>query len=188
MEQAQVTPGRSPIRGLVKGLLWLVVKPMVHLVIFWRRHTLIAFMLLMAIVGGLMYMSTNPVALPLVSTSASSASGAPSSPRVAAEAYLTGQERFDAKMMWEAMSDDYRQAMTQRGRSLETTQRQLEQWKQGGLSFSGYQYVGGATLKDGSSVHLYVISRTVPTNQGARVEQLPYTFTMDRSGKIINIE
>lgn len=190
MEQATQVQRRSPLRSLIKAILHFFVKIVVLINRAIKRAPIVAMMLLVAVVGSLMWLGSNPVSIPLLGISAPAIETAPAgSPRVSVETYLTGQRQYEARMMWESMSDELKQAMAQRNQSLEALQRQMEQAKRNGIKYTGFQYVGGTDLSNGRSVHLYIVSAAFPQQQGGdRSEEIPYTFTVDRSGKIANID
>jgi hypothetical protein len=169
--------------------LYIIVKIIVTVVSFWRRYPLPAIIVLVMIVGGVFALASGTLAIPWPSSVAASVSGGPVEGRLAVETYLTGQQKFNAALMWEAMSDEFKAAMQQRGQTQASIQQQMERAKSQGLAYNSFQYVGGTGLKDGRSVHLYVVSATVPTQQGTRSDQqVPYTFTLDTAGKILNID
>jgi hypothetical protein len=190
MEQATEVRRWNPIRALVKGILFLIVKPTVLAVLAFRRFPALSFIVLLAVIGGIIAFSSGTSLLPgLAFGSVGSGSGAAATGRpIAVETYLTGQKEFQARLMWEALSDDLKRTMSQNGRTMEATQQQLEQSKRSGIKYTGLQYVAGVPLNDGRSVHLYIVSVSVPSNQGQRDEQVPYTFTVDKTGKIVNID
>lgn len=188
MEQAHDTRP-SPLRGLVKGLLYLIVKPIVLLILAFRNHFLPAVIVTIAVVGSLFWLATNQVAVPGVGKlGMGSEPAAVGSPRIAAEAYLTGSKEFAAQMIWDTYSDELKQRKQRNGETLEATQRSLNQMKQQGFKITGYKYVFGTTLDDGNSVHLYIVSMSVTTPQGEQSGQQPYTFTINPQGKIVNVD
>jgi hypothetical protein len=185
MEPTQVARRRSLARRLIKGLLFLIVKPTVVLVLFTRRHRFVSLCLAIILAGLLLGATggSSVLALPGLGSHA-----VPADRPIAVEAYLTGQQTYQARLMWEALGDDLKQAMLQRGESPEALQRRLDHEQRAGLRYDGYRYVGGAPLDDGRSVHLYVVSVTAAAPQGERSTRVPYTFVVDAAGKIIAID
>jgi hypothetical protein len=103
----------------------------------------------------------------------------------ATASYIRGQQTYDARLIWESYSPRSVRAIERRGGSIEETQRQLNRVREAGNRIDQAQYVGGYPIPDGS-LHFYVLTRTGPT--GADVIYVPYTFTLDGSGKIEGVE
>jgi hypothetical protein len=176
-------PRPSLGRWIVKGLLFVIVLVTFRLYSTIRRFPIVALMVVIAVLGTWMALASGVLALPRLG-------GAPvvSDGRLAVETYLTGQQRLNSALMWEALSEDYRAAMQRAGRSAADLQAQMERGKREGISYTGFQYVASTSLRDGRGVYLYIVTADVATPQGTSTQQNPYTFTVDRSGKIINIE
>ncbi len=110
-------------------------------------------------------------------------SGAPG----ATESYLKGNETYNAELMWSSMSDDALERYRTRGLSQQSLQQQMEQAKQAGVAVEQITYVGGQSFPDGTSMHFYVVLARGPQSRG-EAEYVPYTFTLDRSGKIARVQ
>jgi hypothetical protein len=170
------TQRSGPIRSLIKGLLFIIIKPLILLIFFIRRYPLPALIIAIALVGSLFWLNGS-AALPFSSSPTSSAAGA----RVAPELFLTGQKEANANLMWEAMSDELKQGLQQNGQTPERMQQQLDDMRRQGVSYTGFQFIASTPLNDGRSVYLYVVSAS---NGG----QEPFTFTVNSKGKIERIE
>jgi len=104
----------------------------------------------------------------------------------ATAAYIRGQQTGDARLVWEAYSDRAKRSLQRRGVSFEETQRQLDQWLQGGEAIQGVNYVGTYPIPNGS-MHFYVLARGAGRTRGD-VAYVPYVFTLDAQGKIDRID
>ncbi len=107
----------------------------------------------------------------------------------ATAAYLRGQQSYDAKLIWDSYSDRVIRDLERRGNSLDDTQRQLDRAKELGRRIEQAQYIGGYPIPNGS-MHFYVVMQTSPRSATTRgdVAYVPYTFTLDASGKIERVE
>jgi hypothetical protein len=43
-------------------------------------------------------------------------------------------------------------------------------------------------LEDGRKVFLYIVMTSIQTPQGQVSQQVPYTFTVNQAGKIVNVD
>jgi len=181
----EVAPRRNPLRGLIKVLLYIVVKPLVLIFVGFRRYPLPGLIVAMVVLGSFFALTNGSVTLPWSQANSAAPAGAASS-RLATETYLTGQKEFNAALMWEAMSDDLRQQMRQRGQSLEGMQQAMEEMKRRGLKYTEFKprYITGTPLSDGRSVHLYVVNVTISAGEGQQSQEVPYTFVLNKAGKI----
>lgn len=105
----------------------------------------------------------------------------------ATENYLKGNSTYNAELMWSALGDEAVQRFRSRGGNVQTLQAQMEQAKQAGVQLEQINYVGGQALADGTSMHFYVVLTRGPRSRG-EVEYVPYTFTLDPSGKISRVQ
>ncbi len=144
--------------------------------------------LLLALVGFLGYQDygMGRLGLGLGLNSASGASDASVAPSTAAENFIKGQTTFDANLMWQSFSDDFKQTLTQRGTSQQTLQRQMDQRKQSGTKVENVKFGGGVASPDGSRVFLYVVTMDIPGNQDA--VETHYVLTVDPTDKISKVE
>jgi hypothetical protein len=103
------------------------------------------------------------------------------------DSYIKGLTQFDAKLMWGSLSEEAIQAMRSRGGSLEALQQGLDDAKQRGGRYEGVEMIGSYPLQDGQSYLFYVMSRRgfAGTDQ---LDQLYFVFTVDKTGKIVNVE
>ena len=181
----EIAPRRNPLWGLIKVLLYIVVKPLVLIFVGFRRYPLPSLIVAMVVLGSFFALTSGSVALPWSQANSAAPAGAASS-RLATETYLTGQKEFNAALMWEAMSDELRQQMRQRGQSLEGMQQAMEEMKRRGLKYTEFKprYITGTPLSDGRSVHLYVVNVTISAGEGQQSQEVPYTFVLNKAGKI----
>ncbi|MEA2641144.1 MAG: hypothetical protein QOF51_2538 [Chloroflexota bacterium] len=100
--------------------------------------------------------------------------------------YLRGNQTFDAKLMWTAYSDRFTRSLQQSGVTMDSLQAQLDQSRQRGRQVLKTQYIGSYPIANGSSMHFYVVTETAFTR--GPVQYVPYTFTLDSSGKIVRTE
>jgi hypothetical protein len=104
----------------------------------------------------------------------------------AVEQYLAGMAEFDAQRMWGAYADAVREEMVARGRSVEELQRGLDQARQNGARIEGGRPLGTYPLRDGRRYVFYIVRRSgFPPTGGA--EELYFIFTVDPTGKILNV-
>ena len=88
-------------------------------------------------------------------------------------------------MVWESYSGRVIQNLQQIGVGLDDTQRQLDRAKQVGVQIKEIQYIGGYPLPSGS-MKFYLVGRM--SRSSTDVTYMPYTFTLDASGKIDKVE
>jgi len=119
----------------------------------------------------------------------------PSMPRAArsepnaTESYMRGTTAFDARLVWEALSEDAQSRYASRGGDLQTLQAQMDQAKQAGAQLDSITYIGGQPLPDGTSLHFYtVLTRGPQQQQRTDPEYVPYVFTLDTTGKITRVQ
>ena len=105
----------------------------------------------------------------------------------ATESYLKGNSTYNAELMWSALSEEAVARYRSRGGTLQSLQQQMEQAKQAGVALEQINYVGGQSLDDGTSMHFYVVLTRGPRSRG-EAEYVPYTFTLDRAGKIARVQ
>jgi hypothetical protein len=112
-------------------------------------------------------------------------SGSSESEPQATLSYIRGQQVYDARLVWDAYSERMRRAYQQRGAGIDDVQRQLEASKQRGPKIEQAQYIGSYPIPSGKMA-FYVIAQS----SGGRgsVSYVPYTFTLDASGKIDRVE
>lgn len=104
----------------------------------------------------------------------------------AVEAFLTGQSRYDADMMWEAFSPRLQASLIDQGISKSDLADQMQSDRSGGKKYTHFAYVGGIALADGQKMYFYAVDvQIAQTNQKRTVS---FAFTVDKSGKIISIQ
>jgi len=109
---------------------------------------------------------------------------APLQPPGAVEAFLQGQQTYNAELMWEAYSPHYQAAQLQRGASKDMLQAQADSQRRRGLQYVHSDYIGGVKLDDGRSMYFYTVDLTLESQHAT----LPYIFTADPQGKIVEID
>lgn len=165
------------MRAIVKGVLHVIVKAVILTSRAIKRHPLPALILATMLIGAFFAVSSGLVALSWLGINTATAR---SGPLAAIETYLDGQRQGDATRMWQSLSDELRA----NEQSLPAAERQVEMAKLRDLHYNSFQYVGGSAIDDGNSVHLYIVS----VSSGAQTRQIPYTFTLNKAGKIVAID
>jgi hypothetical protein len=179
MEQVQPARQSNPLRALVKFILFVIVKILAVLLGFWRRYPLPALIVLVMAIGTLFALGSGTLALP----GTPAAAPVPEA-RVAVETYIIGQKEYNADLMWQAMDDQLKAALQQRqGVTLDALKQQQQQRRQAGVKLSA-KHVAGTDLDDGRKVFLYIFTES----NGQATQQVPYTFTVNKAGKIIGID
>lgn len=107
-------------------------------------------------------------------------------PPQATDDFLRGNRDFDASLVWRSFSDDARGRLESQGGSQETLQRQMQAARERGISMEQINYIGGKDLPDGSSMQFYLVA--VRQAAQGELEFVPYTFTLDQSGKIAKVQ
>ncbi len=185
----------NPLLLAVRFLLYWVIRALVVLfrwIRFLFRPALVRYGLLIVLVAGAVAWKSlgTPAFLPwlpsdstpgtLVSTSATTQP--PPAPVV--ERYLQAQANFDAKGMWDTMSDPLKQRMTLANNSETQIQNALDSARQLQRNYTAITYIGGHALGSNQMVYFYVLTMKSPTG----TSQIPYTFVVDQNGKISNIQ
>jgi hypothetical protein len=109
---------------------------------------------------------------------------APLPPTSAIEAFLQGQQTYNAELMWQAYSTDYQAAQLERGATKAVLQAQADGQRRRGLQYVRADYIGGVKLDDGRSMYFYTVDLALETQHG----KFPYIFTADPEGKIVEID
>ncbi|MDA8187517.1 MAG: hypothetical protein M0T85_05190 [Dehalococcoidales bacterium] len=103
------------------------------------------------------------------------------------EQYFKGQTNFDSNLIWQSLSPSLIERAQMSGATVEALQEQLDEAKQLGRSYEDIAYIGGYNLNNGKTMQFYVVTvRRSPTDSNP--DQIFYVFTLDESGKIMNIE
>jgi len=105
----------------------------------------------------------------------------------AVDSYIKGLTQFDAKLMWNSLSEEAIQAMRSRGGSLDALQKGLDDAKQRGARYEDITMIGNYPLQDGRKYLFYVLSRRGFTGPD-QLEQVYFVFTVAKDGKITRIE
>lgn len=104
----------------------------------------------------------------------------------AAETFLRGNKEFRAELVWNSFSEEVRQRMSSQGSSLETLEQQMQVARQRGVRLEEISYIGGKDLPNGTSMQFYLVGVRQPSR--GDLEYVPYTFTLDRGGKIAKVQ
>ena len=105
----------------------------------------------------------------------------------AVDSYIKGLTSFDARLMWNSLSDDAINAMKSRGGSLEVLQAGLDDAKRRGARYEDITMIGNYPLADGRKYLFYVLSRR-GFSGADQLEQVYFVFTVSKDGKITRIE
>ena len=159
----------------IRGLVAHPIRGVILIVAMLGAAGVLAFQ---GIQGSMPTLSLGMPSLPFRATG-----GAPS----ATENYMRGNETFNAELMWSALGEEAVARYRSRGGSPQTLQSQLDQAKQAGAQLDQVTYVGGQNFPDGTSMHFYVVLARGPQSRG-EAEYVPYTFTLDRAGKISRVQ
>jgi hypothetical protein len=154
---------RRVIRGLVRARLLVVV--------------LLGLGLVAAALGGLQSFQSGSLNLSLPG---------PRRAPDATENFLKGNQTYNAQLIVSSLSDDAVDRARARN-AIQEHQQRLEMARERGVRMEQFDYVGGQSLPDGTSLQFYVVAMR---GFGGRpeLEYVPYVFTLDRSGKIVRIQ
>jgi hypothetical protein len=109
-----------------------------------------------------------------------------SPPPTATEDFLQGTRDYNADQVWSSLSSDAQGWYQSNGGSADSMQQQMEAARQQGQHIEDISYVGGKTLPDGTSMQFYLVG--VRTQAKSDIDYQPYTFTLDRDGKIAKVQ
>lgn len=180
-QYAQPAPRPSAWR-VFSSFLRLILRRIIYLLIWvlrpLRPHAGFAILtvLLLGVIG---FLSFNLYGPKLAAPADPRAALLPPAPAV--ENYLTGRKTYNAELIWEAFSDDYKARQLQQGGSKATMQSSAQQEKKLGLQYRQIQYVGGVKVDDNGS-HMYYYSVEIAIGTGSA--RLPIIFRTDRNDKI----
>jgi hypothetical protein len=134
---------------------------------------------LLGVIGWMSYMLWAPKG---ASTAFQRVDSLPPAPAV--ETYLKGQQDYNADLMWDAYSSDYKDLQLANGTSKEKLQALANIVKKQEIQFVHSDYIGGVPIEDGGSRYFYNLDLA----QGNVHRQFPYVFTADADGKIIDVD
>ncbi|NTW04140.1 MAG: hypothetical protein HGA19_23190 [Oscillochloris sp.] len=104
---------------------------------------------------------------------------------VAVESFLQGQARYDADMMWESLSPHLQASLTDQGVSRDDFAAKSKSDRDGGKTYTKASYIGGVNLPENQKMYFYTVD--VALAESNQVGIITFIFTVDRSGKIIDI-
>jgi hypothetical protein len=103
--------------------------------------------------------------------------------------YLKGLTTFDAKLMWNALSQEAIGLMQSRNATLERLQTSLDEAKQKGARYEDITMIGNYPLQNGGRFVFYVLSRRgFGSTAAEQLEQVYFVFTVNREGKITLVQ
>ena len=103
----------------------------------------------------------------------------------ATEAFMTGEINGNADQVWNALSANLHNELAGKGQDKTYYQRLFDTLKKAGTSYTGYQYVGGVTQDNGTSLHFYVLNAV---DKDKKVTTIPFNFVVDtQDGHIVQI-
>ncbi len=194
---AEAVPDRPRRRNIfllpVRFLLYWIIKALVLLFmgirfVFGPRW--VRYGLFVLIVGsGIAWKALGQPAMPWVQAApppeiVSTVAPGQVPPPPSVETYFKAQAAFDAKGMWDTMSDQLKLRMTAMSNTPDQLQKELDTAKQQGRSYASVVYVGGVGLGNGHTAYFYIL--TVDSPKGS--SRLPYTFVLDQDGKLSSIQ
>jgi hypothetical protein len=103
------------------------------------------------------------------------------------EDYIAGLMAYDGQRMWDAYSEAAQQQLAENGASADALQRQLDTARERGARFEEFHRLGTYFLPNGGAFVFYVAVRRGATGPDA-VEEIYYVFTVDRDGRIAEIQ
>lgn len=107
------------------------------------------------------------------------------SPAASVVDFLRGQQTYDADLMWESFSPDFRAALEEREITREALAQQAESERRAGQRYREAQYVGGVELDDRQTMYFYAVEVVSPTPE--RNGTFSFVFVVDRDGKIVSV-
>lgn len=102
------------------------------------------------------------------------------------EEYLAGMSAFDAQRMWNAFAPEVQQAQTGQGLGPTQLQERLDAARGNGARIDQVTRIGNYPLRDGRRFVFYIVVRSGFPPDGER-EELYYIFTVDPSGRILDV-
>jgi hypothetical protein len=183
--------------------LWRILRRALALLLLLvlRPRRAIAFGVAVGLVGWYLVANARVIALPGGRTLADLLGRLPAAPGAVAvrsevryetvpavEDYLKGLTQFDARLMWNALSEEAILSLRSRGATLEALQQSLDEQRRRGVRYEDITFIGSFALQDGRRYLFYVLSRRGFSGGRDDLDQIYYVFTVDRNGKIVNIE
>jgi hypothetical protein len=156
-------------------LIWQALSP--------RLGWVLAIVFLLGVIG---FQSLLLIVPRLSASSGGDSRAANLPPSAAVEAFIEGQARYDADLMWDALSPQLQEAMADRGASRESLVQQTESERAAGQRYSSATYIGGIPLENSRRRYFYVIDVASPTPD--RDGLFTFIFTTDREGKILDLK
>jgi hypothetical protein len=185
--QPQAAPALPYTPGIVERITRLILRRIAYGLILAGQliRPRLGWVLLSLFLIGIVGMETMALIAPFVAAKMSD-NRPPAIPTSAAvETFLQGQARYDAEMMWESFSPRFQATLIDQGTSKEKLADQMKSARDGGQKYTGFSYVGGLNLQGQQKMYFYAVDvRSAQTNQSGTIS---FVFTVDESGKIVDI-
>ncbi|MEI7556015.1 hypothetical protein [Candidatus Chlorohelix sp.] len=98
------------------------------------------------------------------------------------EAFMRGQIYLNADDIWNSLDAQLQNQLAQVGRGKDYFVRQFVQFKERGMQYQEYRYIGGFDGGNGQTIHFYV-ARYLDNNK--KMIDEPFTLVVAGQGKII---
>ena len=105
----------------------------------------------------------------------------------ATQGFMTGQTTYSADLVWDSLSNDLHNSLSQQGSGKDAIQQQLDKYKQDGRQMENFTYVGGYSPGGNKSFYFYVAAIRRP-DLGGQADHVFFAFTVDPQGKILSVE
>jgi hypothetical protein len=145
----------------------------------------LAFVLVIAVLLGIIAFETIALLAPLFVQRATDARVSLIPPSEAVTQFLQGQREFNADKIWDAFSPELQAAIVDQGASKDDLAQQLESEKASGQRYHSIDYVGGVDIENNRRMFFYAVE--IASSDPSRSGTFSYVFTVDSDGKIIDI-
>jgi hypothetical protein len=195
MEQQSDGSVEAPIEAPRRGMLRVPRRLLARYVRFVARHRfvgcLLGLVILLTLCGSSAWVArlvlpSDGALAPLIEADTNELGTLIVAEEDSVEEYLDAMADFDAQGMWDAYADGVRGEMASRGMSASGLQGGLDEARRNGATIDGHRSLGSYPLRDGRRYVFYIVRRSgFPPDGGS--EELYFIFTVDRSGKILNV-
>jgi hypothetical protein len=104
----------------------------------------------------------------------------------ATEEYMRGNQQYDAKLVWDSISDEQQGQLQAIGKTVDSLQKEMTDARDRGYKVEDVSFVGGRQLPDGTSMAFYLVG--VRQDSKSSLEYVPFLFTLDAGGKIARVQ